>query len=135
MTLAHIRSGAIVKEYGGATGWVVLEDGRMVSPPVEGFEDGNDKIVPVVTETVDNSTGPETRRETSQVIEAARVLRTITIRDATAQEIDNVKTQEANSIQDVLLKVITNHENRIRALEGRPEVTEEQVKTFLKGMI
>lgn len=35
----------------------------------------------------------------------------------------------------VLGKAVFNHENRIRVLEGKPEVTWEQFKTYIRGMI
>lgn len=134
MALAHIRNGAVIKRFSSERGWLTLEDGRYVSPPVEGFVDGNDRVVPVVEETVDNSTGPDVVRSRTETVEADRVLRTTTIRDMTAQELDDRLTAEAN-IQRVLLKVITNHENRIRTLESRPQVTEAQVRDYLKGLL
>jgi len=134
MALAHIRSGAIIKRFSEERGWMTLEDGRQVSPPVEGFTDGNDAVVPIVEETVDNSTGPNVVRNQEEIVEASRVLRRTTIRDMTAQEIDEQLDRRA-SVQDVLLKVITNHENRIRTLEARPSVTEAQVKDYLKGLL
>lgn len=134
MALAHIRNGAIIRTYGSSQGWMTLEDGRQVSPPVEGFVDGADRVVPIVDETVDNSTGADVVRERTETIEATRVLRTTTVRDMTALELDARLDQRA-SIQDVLLRVITNHENRIRTLESRPSVTEEQVRNFLKGLL
>ena len=57
MKLAHIRNGQIIKQFPLGRGWVTLEDGRKVSPPVAGFVDGNDKIVPMVEEVQDTSTG------------------------------------------------------------------------------
>ena len=139
MTLAHIRGGEIIKRYAESRGWVQLENGSWSSPPIEGFVSGNDKIVPIVEEVTDTSTGPDTVRTRIETVEADRVLVATAIRDMTAQEItarDNAnKDGEANSVQDVLIKVITNHENRIRILEARPEVTEAQVRTFLRGLL
>ena len=139
MALAHIRNGQIIRRYGESKGWVELENGSKASPPVAGFVSGNDKIVPIVEEITDTSTGPDTLSTRTETVEADRVLVATAIRDMTAQEItarDNAnKDGEANSVQDVLIKVITNHENRIRTLEARPEVTEAQVRTFLRGLL
>lgn len=100
MALAHIRNGSIVRRYADATGWITLEDGRKASPPVAGFVDGNDKVVPIEAETTDTSTGPNvvTTRET--IVEADRVLDATTIRDMTAQEISDRDTAQADSAED-----------------------------------
>lgn len=135
MPLAHIRSGVLIKRFETESGWMELEDGRRVSPPVDGFVDGNDRIVPVVEETVDNSTGPDTATSRETIIEAAQVVVRRTIRDLTAEEIDGRKEAQISRLQDVFLEVVTNHENRIRALESRPAVTRAQVRNFLKGLI
>lgn len=81
--LAHIRNGQIIQNYQSGKGWVTLEDGRKVSPPVAGFADGNDKIVPVVEETNDTSTGaaPTVSATGDWVVEADRVVRVTTISD------------------------------------------------------
>ena len=139
MALAHIRNGQIIRRYGESRGWVKLENGSAASPPVAGFVSGNDKIVEIVEEVTDTSTGPDVIRLRTETVEADRVLVATSIRDMTAQEItsrDEVnKDSEAGSVQDVLIKVITNHENRIRALESLPAVTEAQVRTFLRGLL
>jgi hypothetical protein len=79
--LAHIRSGQIIRKYTDGKGRVTLENGDTVSPPVVGYISGNDRIVEVVEQTVDNSTGPNVSRAVVETVEADRVLRTITITD------------------------------------------------------
>lgn len=96
MELAHIRSGAIVRRFNEAKGWITLEDGRMASPPVAGFVDGNDKIVVVEAETTDTSTGPDRVVSHTTTVEADRVLDATVIRDMTAQEISNRNTADAD---------------------------------------
>ena len=139
MALAHIRNGAIVKRFNEGKGWFQLEGGEWVSPPVSGFTNGNDKIVPIVEETTGVAPSPDTVRTRTETVEADRVYVETNYRAMTAQEITDrdeaAKDGEANSLQSVLLKVITNHENRIRALESRPSVTEAQVRAFLRGLL
>jgi hypothetical protein len=79
--LAHIRSGEITGKYSDGKGRVTLENGDTVSPPVAGYINGNDRVVPVVEVTVDNSTTTRTTRATVETVEAERVLRTVTISD------------------------------------------------------
>jgi hypothetical protein len=45
------------------------------------------------------------------------------------------ETQAAKLPMEVVLKVLLNHENRIRQLESRPSVSPAQFKTFLKGLV
>lgn len=89
MTIAHIRNGAVIKRFGAEIGWITLEDGRKTSPPVVGFVDGNDKVVVVVDEVQDTSTGGQTVKTVGEwQVEADRVYRLTTIRDKTQEEID-----------------------------------------------
>jgi hypothetical protein len=41
---------------------------------------------------------------------------------------------DPNKMNNLLLKVILNHENRIRALEGKPAITRAQLITALKAL-
>ena len=89
MRVAHIRNGQIIKEFGQEKGWFELENGDKVSPPQNGFVNGNDKIVPMIEEVQDTSTGTVGRvsTDTGWQVEADRVYRLRTIRDKTPQEI------------------------------------------------
>ena len=84
--IAHIRGGEIIRTYSEAKGRVDLENGDTVSPPKAGYVNGNDRIVPVVVVTVDNSTGGGARQATIETIEADRVLRTKTISDVPIED-------------------------------------------------
>jgi len=86
--LAHIRDDHIIQRYATDKGWAILEDGRKVSPPVAGFVDGNDRIVPMVEETNDTSTGtvPTVSKTSDWVVEADRVVRVTTISDMPEEE-------------------------------------------------
>jgi hypothetical protein len=81
MKLAHIRSGEIIRVYPDSNGRVLLKNGGTVSPPVAGYVNGNDRIVPVIEVTVDNSTSTQTTLATVDTVEADRLLRTVIISD------------------------------------------------------
>lgn len=85
--LAHIRNGQIIQRYASERGWITLEDGSKASPPLAGYVNGNDRIVPVVEETIDNSTTPRTRRTTTEAVEADRVLRLTTVEDVPVKDL------------------------------------------------
>ena len=85
--IAHIRDGEIVGKHHNGKGRITLESGDTVSPPVEGYINGNDQIVPVVEVTVDNSQTQRTMRTSVEVVEDSRVLRTVTISDVPIEEI------------------------------------------------
>lgn len=77
-------------------------------------------------------TGPET------VIEASRVVKRWTVRNKTAEEL----AAEASSAKDndleysrVALMVGFDHENRIRTLEGRPQITAAQYRAAVKARL
>ncbi|MDP2346714.1 MAG: hypothetical protein Q8N34_03200 [Gammaproteobacteria bacterium] len=99
--LAHVRNGVIVKYFDKPAGWVVLESGQKVSPPVAGYVNGNDKILPVIDETVDTSTGVNTTSSSSVVVKDATVSNVRTIRDMTTQEIAATQAQVVADIISV----------------------------------
>ena len=85
MKLAHIKDGKVIRTYHG-TGRVTFENGDTVSPPTAGVH-GNERLVPVVVETVNNATTSRTKSSTVETVEDDRVLRTVTISDVTIEEI------------------------------------------------
>jgi hypothetical protein len=87
MKLAHIRSGEIIRVYPDSNGRVLLENGDTVSPPVAGYINGNDRIVPVEEMTVDNSTTTRTASTSVETVEDDRVLRTMNITDMAIEDI------------------------------------------------
>lgn len=101
--LAHIRDGKIIRRYPAATGWVDLADGRRVSPPVAGFTDGPDRIVALVTETIDNSTRAETVTTRETVVEKDRVLdRTVTKDVPRDRLVAEVKAEAGRRIEAIM---------------------------------
>jgi hypothetical protein len=85
--LAHIRNGSLIRTYVTGKGWVDLENGQRASPPVDGYVNGNDKVVPYVDEIVDTSTKPQTVTTTVDVVEANRVVRRTTISDMSIEAV------------------------------------------------
>jgi hypothetical protein len=85
--LAHIKHGQVIRTYHEGKGRVTLENGDTVSPPVAGYINGNDRIVPVVEVTVDNSTTTKTNQATVETVEDERVLRTVNISDIPIEDI------------------------------------------------
>jgi hypothetical protein len=104
--LAHIRNGETIGRYHNGKGRVTLENGGTVSPPVAGYINGNDRIVPVVDVTVDNSTTTRTNRATVETVEADRVLRTVTISDVSIEDIR--AGQVVSAMQGILTLGETN---------------------------
>jgi len=145
MTIAQIRSGQIIRQFSSSKGWFTLEGGGKVSPPVVGYVNGNDKIVPVEIVTVDNSTpASETVSDTVVVVEANRVLRTTTIRDKTVQEITDerdaalaeldTQSRDLQYAVNIHVKEITavlfSAINTLRVADGDAVLTIPQFKTF-----
>ncbi len=98
--------------------------------------------VPVVEEVTDTSTG--TDKVVSawvETVEVARLLRSRSIRDKTAGELDTedqarVDTLLINSgVIRALAQALFQVNNRVRVLEGDSAITATQFKTFLKGLI
>ena len=79
--LAHIRNKTLIKTYPDEKGWVDLNSGQRASPPVAGFVDGPDKVVPVIERTIDNSTQSNTTKSRWTLVEENQVVMGITISD------------------------------------------------------
>jgi hypothetical protein len=101
--LAHIRSGKVTRKYNDGKGRVTLENGDTVSPPIAGYINGNDRIVPIVEETVDNSTTARTKRATVETVEPDRVLRTVTISDIPIEDIRAVTSMKKGPFVEGIL--------------------------------
>ena len=132
--VAHIRNGEIIKTYEEGEGLITFEDGDRWQTAVLGTW-GNDKVVPIETVTNDTSTIPETVRTRTIVVEADRVLITNTIRDMTAQELDEKADQEIEEqFQRDLKNWALEITNRVLTLEGNQPVTMAQLGAFVKGL-
>jgi hypothetical protein len=84
--IAHIKGGQIIRRYHEGKGRATFENGKTVSPPAAGVY-GDEQLVPIIEVTVDNSTTTRTTRATVEVVEADRVLRTMTIADVSIEEL------------------------------------------------
>ncbi len=80
--------------------------------------DGVDEVIDLTQHTVTELKRLKTQAELNQDIEASK--------DAQMLTMDEL---------GVILKVVHNHENRLRTLEGKPSVTLEQVRNFLRGLL
>ena len=82
---------------------------------------------------------PATQVRTGPVItedhEAETRTYTWTVRDKTAEELDADKDVRFDTVDMVAMKLAFNHENRIRVLEGKQEVTAAQFKNAVKAML
>jgi hypothetical protein len=107
MQIAHIRSGKIIRKYNNATGRVTLENGDTVSPPVAGYINGNDRIVPVIEVMYDNSTTTYTHQATVETVEADRVLRAVTISDMAIEDIRATLNLEVNLVYSEAMKPLS----------------------------
>jgi hypothetical protein len=58
-----------------------------------------------------------------------------TVRDKTAEELDADKAIRIDALDLVALRGLFNHENRIRALEGKAAITVAQFKAAIKAII
>ena len=138
---ALIRSGAVIRKFNGEKGWVELEGGGKVSPPVIGYVNGNDKIVAVETETTDTSTGPDTVNTRVETVEANRVLIAVSIRDMTAQELADRETARLDGAEqqievDPALKALSQAVfeilNDVRTLNSQAPITKTAFNTWLR---
>lgn len=72
----------------------------------------------------------------ASVDELAEVLANAAVRPANAEMLDRYKGSQASKLTlELAAKVLFNHENRIRALEGKATVTANQFATALKVML
>lgn len=68
--------------------------------------------------------------------ELAEVLANASVRPANAAILDKYKGSQADNLtMKLVAKVLFNHENRVRALEGRAAVTANQFRNALKDML
>jgi hypothetical protein len=65
----------------------------------------------------------------------AEVTESWTVREKTAQEIDDEKTSRVNSYDRLAFEIAFDMENRVRVLEGRASVTRAQYRTALKARL
>lgn len=94
----------------------------------------NLKWLPVVV-TLPPMEDDQVREGPVVTVEADRVTRVWTVRDKTAQEIDDEKEGYLNDLEQLGFEIDFDHENRIRVLEGRAQVTVAQFRAALKARL
>jgi hypothetical protein len=57
------------------------------------------------------------------------------VRDKTAEELDADKDAKLGTVDVFVLKVLCDHESRVRALEGKSEITLEQCRAAIKAKL
>jgi hypothetical protein len=85
----------------------------------------------------DGPVDPETQVRDGPVyaVRPDKVTETFSIRAKTPTELAADKDAKANAIDGVILKVLFNHENRIRAIVGQPAVTAAQFKSAVAAFL
>ena len=112
--LAHIKDEKVIRTYHG-TGRVKFESGKTISPPAAGVY-GNERLVPVVVETVDNATTTRTKSATVETVEADRVLRTVTITDV---PIADIRAGMVVSVMQGILTLGESNWNKVLAYRNQ----------------
>ncbi len=91
-------------------------------------------LLPYVESVDDQSTGSRKVTTVEETIHADKVEHVTSIRDMTAQELDDEKQQQVDREIDLLqFKILFNHENRIRDLESKNPITKAQFRAALKA--
>lgn len=114
-------------------------------PAKEEIASGKPYWVPVVKQTVDNSTGPDTVVTTDKAVSDAAITFTKTIRDKTQAEIDAQQTAEIDAAIDAVqqnrseLKALAEGlfiaYNEAREAGGKQPITKQQFLTWLREQL
>ena len=97
--------------------------------------------LPFVEEHPDYDSATQRRNATTTTIEDTRVYRTSTIHTFTAEELasaaDLQKDSKIEETQrnEAFFEIAFRQENRLRALEGKGDITREQFKTAIKTFL
>jgi hypothetical protein len=80
--------------------------------------------------------GGNTPTRIASVDELAEVLATASVRPTHADMLDRFKGSQASKLTlELVAKILFNHGNRLRALEGKPSITPPQFAAALKAML
>lgn len=69
------------------------------------------------------------------IISVDNVTAGYSVRQKTQQELDANKQAYIDNVDMLFFEVLFNHENRIRVLDGQNQVTKQQFKTALLGLL
>jgi hypothetical protein len=64
-----------------------------------------------------------------------KVTRIWSVRERTADELEAIKDRQVDGVNQLTVAIGLDHENRIRALEGKPAVTLAQFRAALKARL
>lgn len=121
----------------GPAGTIVTE--RDDIDPRDAHTKSGYRWLPIVIDRADFNPLTQFRSGPFDTIGAKQVTRAWTVRDKTAQELSDeaeaTKERQIDEAGQVAFRVLFNHENRIRALEGKQAVTPEQFRAALKAML
>jgi hypothetical protein len=84
---------------------------------------------PTFDKTTHYLTGPDYTITETEVTESWNVVA------YTPEELDTIKTNEVERKDRVFLRLLFNQENRLRVLEGKPELALAEYKTIVKGLL
>ena len=121
------------------TEWVKLVDGvptGTVEADVKPEDIPHKNCVWLRLEVVDpGAHDPATQvKERVDTQHADRYTVAFTVRDKTAQELDRDRDINLDAVDRVVLRVLFNHENRLRALEGRAPATPAEFRAAIKAL-
>lgn len=68
-------------------------------------------------------------------VNASDVTRSWAVRSMTAAELDATKDITISAMDKVAMQIAFNHENRLRALEGKAAITVAQFKTAIRALL
>jgi hypothetical protein len=73
----------------------------------------------------------------TRIVGATSVTENYTVRARTTAELDAVRDEKLDGIAEAVLRVLCNHENRLRTLKTPPDqsVTQAQCRTAIRGML
>lgn len=93
------------------------------------------KWLPVETTMPPFDTATQVREGPVYTVEPSRVTEVYSVRAKTAQELDADKEDMIPPNVSAVFKILFNHENRIRTLESRPQVTAAQFRAAVKALL
>lgn len=91
--------------------------------------------LPIVEQVPQHDPATEMLSPVVETIEAARVVWFATKRAKTAEEFDADKDGAISAVDAVVLKVLLNHENRVRAIEAKAPITAAQFRAALRALL
>lgn len=104
-----------------------------IDPALTGTEDGWRWVI--APEAVKPPYNPDTQylEGPVAVVGPDAVTSTYTVRDKTPEMIDGDKEQRLQKLDVIILRIMCDQENRLRALESKPAITLQQCRDAIKA--